>query len=121
MSFIIILVALFVLMWLLLIRPQRRRQSAQLTMQDSVRTGQEVITAGGLHGIVKAVEGEVVHLEIAPGTLVRVDRRAIAGLARPEEPDELEEPEELPEAQESAPADETRAEAEREPVPPGES
>jgi preprotein translocase subunit YajC len=105
-GFVIVIVALFVLMWLLLIRPQRQRQRAQLAMQDRLRTGDEIITAGGLHGVVKAIEDEVLHLEIAPHTLVRVDRRAVAAVASPEEL-ELEE--------------ETGAEAGDEPVSPGES
>jgi preprotein translocase subunit YajC len=104
-GYLIILVALFVLMWLFLIRPQRRRSEAQMAMQDALRSGDEIITAGGLHGIVKAIEDDVIHVEIAPGTLVRVDRRAVAGVASKEEPE---------------PEEETGAEA-GEPVPPGES
>jgi len=73
-----VLVALFGLMWFLLIRPQRRRATEQLAMQEQLRVGEEILTAGGIHGTVKAIEGDVVHVEIAPGTLVRVDRRAVA-------------------------------------------
>jgi len=73
-----VLVALFGLMWFLLIRPQRRRATEQLAMQEQLRVGEEILTAGGIHGTVKAIEGDIVHVEIAPGTLVRVDRRAVA-------------------------------------------
>jgi preprotein translocase subunit YajC len=102
-GYLIILVALFVLMWLFLIRPQRRRSEAQMAMQDALRAGDEIITAGGMHGIVKAIEDDILHLEIAPGTLVRVDRRAVAAVASTEE---------------SEPEEETEADA-GEPVPPG--
>ena len=78
MGYVIVLVALFGLMWFLLIRPQRRRATEQLEMQDKLRVGDEILTAGGIHGTVKAIEGDIVHVEIAPGTLVRVDRRAVA-------------------------------------------
>ena len=78
MGYVIVLVALFGLMWFLLIRPQRRRATEQLAMQEQLRVGEEILTAGGIHGTVKAIEGDVVHVEIAPGTLVRVDRRAVA-------------------------------------------
>ena len=78
MGYVIVLVALFGLMWFLLIRPQRRRATEQLAMQEQLRVGDEILTAGGIHGTVKAIEGDVVHVEIAPGTLVRVDRRAVA-------------------------------------------
>jgi preprotein translocase subunit YajC len=77
-GYLIVLVALFALMWLLLIRPQRRRAAEQVRMQDRLRVGDQILTAGGIHGAVKAIEGDVVHVEIAPGTLVRVDRRAVA-------------------------------------------
>jgi preprotein translocase subunit YajC len=80
-----VLVALFGLMWFLLIRPQRRRASEQLAMQDSISVGEEILTAGGIHGTVKAIEGDIVHVEIAPGTLVRVDRRAVAAVGGTEE------------------------------------
>jgi preprotein translocase subunit YajC len=87
-AFLIILVGLVVLMWLFLVRPQRRRSEAQLTMQDRLRAGDEIITAGGLHATVRAIEGEVLEIEIAPGTTVRLDRRAVAAVADRGEPEE---------------------------------
>jgi preprotein translocase subunit YajC len=93
LSFVIVIVVLFFLMWLLLIRPQRRRSQQQLVMQDALRKGEEIITAGGLHGTVVSIEDDVLEIEIAKGTIVRLDRRAVAAVASPEE----EEPEALPE------------------------
>jgi preprotein translocase subunit YajC len=84
-GYVIVLVALFGLMWFLLIRPQRRRATEQLTMQESISVGDEILTAGGIHGTVKAIEGDIVHVEIAPGTLVRIDRRAVAAAGGTEE------------------------------------
>jgi preprotein translocase subunit YajC len=95
-GYLIVLVALFALMWLLLIRPQRQRQNSQIRMQDQIRAGDEIITAGGLHGTIKAIEDDIVFVEIAPGTTVRVDRRAVAGVASAEEPEEEEEEEPKP-------------------------
>jgi preprotein translocase subunit YajC len=92
-GFIILLVGLFVLMWLLLIRPQRKRTEAQMAMQDRLRAGDEIITAGGLHATVKSIEDDVLDIEIAPGTVVRLDRRAVAAVVSEEEvEDEAEEP-----------------------------
>ena len=96
MSFLIIIVVLFLLLWVLLIRPQRRRGQAQLQMQDAVRKGEEIITAGGLHGTVVSIEDDVLEIEIAKGIVVRLDRRAVAAVVRLEEGEE-EEPEALPE------------------------
>ena len=86
-SYVIILIAVFALMWLLLIRPQRRKQLEQARMQDAVEVGDDVLTAGGIHGTVREMEGEIVHVEIAPGTTVRLDRRAVAAIAQEPEPD----------------------------------
>lgn len=50
-------------------------------MQDAIETGDEIITAGGLHGKVVADEGETVRVEIAPGVVATLDRRAVAAVA----------------------------------------
>ena len=86
-GYVIILIAVFGLMWLLLIRPQRRRQLEQARMQDKVEVGDDVLTAGGIHGTVREIDGEIVHVEIAPGTTVRLDRRAVAAIAQEPEPE----------------------------------
>jgi preprotein translocase subunit YajC len=86
-NYIIPLVVVFGLMWLLLIRPQRRRTQAQLAMQDRVRRGDEIITAGGLHAVVQSIEDDVLEIELAPDLLVRLDRRAVAAVVSPEEPE----------------------------------
>ena len=98
MGYLIIIVVLFAVMWLFLVRPQRRRQVQQSRMQDTLEPGDEVLTAGGIHGTVEQVEDDIVHVEIAPGTVVRLDRRAIAGVAQePEDEDEtVDEPEPTP-------------------------
>ena len=74
---LLVIVALFVVFWLLLIRPQRRRQQAQDQMMANLRVGDEIVTAGGLYGDITAIEGDEVYLEIARGVEVRVARRAV--------------------------------------------
>ena len=86
-GYVIPLVVVFGLMWLLLIRPQRSRTQAQLAMQDRVRKGDEIITAGGLHAVVQSIEDDVLEIELAPEILVRLDRRAVAAVVSPEEPE----------------------------------
>jgi preprotein translocase subunit YajC len=92
-NFLIVIVVLFLLMWLLLVRPQRKRSQQQMVMQDALRKGDEIITAGGLHGTVISIEDDVLEIEIAKNTIVRLDRRAVAAVVTPEE----EEQEALPE------------------------
>ena len=107
MGYLIIIVVLFAVMWLFLVRPQRRRQVEQTRMQDTVELGDEVITAGGIHGTVHEIEDDIVHVQIAPGTVIRVDRRAIAGLAQePEDEGEtVDEPEPTPHPEQATPDD----------------
>jgi preprotein translocase subunit YajC len=105
---LLVIVALFVVFWLLLIRPQRRRQQAQEQMISTLRVGDEIVTAGGLYGDITAIEGDEVYVEIADGVEVRVARRAVAGVM----PDEEEEPEDAEEpAEEPEPAAERRSTA----------
>jgi preprotein translocase subunit YajC len=90
-GYLIIIVALFAAMWLFLIRPQRRRQVEQSRMQDTLADGDEILTAGGIHGTVRGIEDDVVRVEIAPGTIVKLDRRAVAGVVpRQTAPEEAE-------------------------------
>jgi preprotein translocase subunit YajC len=88
----IFILVLLVLMWFILIRPQRRRQLETQRLQDSLAVGKEVVTAGGLYGTVTALEDDEARVEIADGVEVRVAKRAIAAvLSEDEEPAELEE------------------------------
>ena len=89
MGYLIVIVALFVLLWLLVLRPQRARQAEQLRMQDTLHVGDEIITAGGIRGHVRRLDEEVLEIEIAPDVVVRLDRRAVAAVVR-DEPEELE-------------------------------
>ena len=85
--FVLILLVLFVL-WLFLVRPQRRRRQAQEAMIDNLRPGDEVITAGGFFAtVVRIIEDEVT-VELSPGVEARVAKRAIAAVIPFEEPGE---------------------------------
>jgi preprotein translocase subunit YajC len=94
--FIIVLLAL---VWVLLIRPQRRRQQEAQRLLQSIGVGKEIVTAGGLYGTVTAIEDDEVRVEIADGVEVRVAKRAVAGVVSEDEND----PEE-PQPEEDAPA-----------------
>ncbi len=83
MGSLIVLVAMFALLWLFLIMPQRRRAAAQRELIAGVEVGDEILTVGGLIGRVRSTQDEEVVLEIAPGTQVRVARRAVASVLSP--------------------------------------
>jgi len=86
---LILLLAMFVLLWVLLIRPQRQRQQKQQHLLSSVEPGDEVLTVGGLYGIVRDIDEEDdLIVEIAEGIQVRIARRAIGGVVKPEDEDD---------------------------------
>ena len=86
MSIIVVavLIVLLVLLWFVWVVPQRRRQRAQvenlMRLIDLLQPGDEIITAGGIHGTVREVDDEELTVEIAPGVEVRLDRRAVAAV-----------------------------------------
>ena len=89
MASLILLLAMFVLLWVLLIRPQRQRQQKQQNLLSSVEPGDEVLTVGGLYGIVRDIDEEDdLIVEIAEGIQVRIARRAVGGVVKPEDEDD---------------------------------
>jgi preprotein translocase subunit YajC len=100
----------FGVLYLLVVRPRKRRQSQQQQMLGDLRVGDEVLTAGGIYGTISEVDEDEVTVEIAPETEVRVARRAIAGVTREEEDEEAAEDEGEETAEPEEPqADEGRA------------
>ena len=65
-------------LWLLVLRPQRKRVANQEKLLRDLQPGQEILTAGGMIGTVSRIEDEAVVLEVAPGIEARFDKRAIA-------------------------------------------
>ena len=92
-GFLFIIVIGFLLIYMLFVRPQKKRQNEQQQLTNDIRLGDEVLTVGGIYGTVTQVEDDQVTVEIAPATEVRVARRAIAGVTREPEEDETEEAE----------------------------
>jgi preprotein translocase subunit YajC len=93
---LILLLAMFVLLWVLLIRPQRQRQLKQQQLLTGIELGDEVLTVGGLYGIVRGIDEEDdLIVEIAEGIQVRIARRAVGGVVKPDEDEDeaVDEPE----------------------------
>jgi preprotein translocase subunit YajC len=92
------IIVIFALLWLVMVRPQKRRQQEQRRMLDNIKVGDEVLTAAGIYGEVVALRDDDVIVEIASDVEVRIARRAIGGVvSAPEndgEPPATEEPEE---------------------------
>ena len=88
MSSLIVVVFLLVLFWMFLIRPQRRQAAVQRELIASLEPGNEIVSTGGLFGVIKSVDGEELHVEIAEGLVVRMAKGAVAGLVERDEESE---------------------------------
>ncbi len=88
MGSLIIIAAMFALLWLLLIRPQRAAQAKRERMVQDVDVGDEILSSGGVYGIVRGVgdDEDELYVEIAPGVEVRMDRRAVGAIVETDEP-----------------------------------
>jgi preprotein translocase subunit YajC len=71
------LVLMFVVLYFVMIRPQMKRQKEQKTMIEALAKGDEVVTAGGVIGKISKLGDNFVHLEVANGVELQVQRGAI--------------------------------------------
>ncbi len=74
------LVVIFVIFYFLLIRPARTRQKLVQKMLEALKSGDKVVTSGGLLGTVVAIDKGIVQLRIADKVKVDVTRSSIVGL-----------------------------------------
>lgn len=77
MTMIIMMVAIFAIMWLFMIRPQQKKQKEMVKFRQSLQNGDKVITAGGIYGTIKEVKDTYILLEVDRGTDIRVDKSMI--------------------------------------------
>ena len=77
----IMLILMFVIMYFFMIRPQNKKQKEIAQFRRSLQVGKSVITAGGIHGIVKEINDNDVMLEIDRNVKVRVDKNSIFAAA----------------------------------------
>lgn len=79
MGMLIMMIAIFVIMWLFMIRPQQKKQKEIRKFQNSLTEGAKVVTGGGVYGTVKRVDltTNTVEVEIARGVVVVVDKNYV--------------------------------------------
>lgn len=76
-SMLIMLVLVFAVMWLFMIRPQRKQQKALEEMRKALKKGDKVITAGGIYGTVAEVEETTILMKVDGEVKIRVDKQSI--------------------------------------------
>ena len=77
------LVGIALLFWFLLIRPQARRQRELRTMQQALKSGDEVMLTSGIFGTLQETDEDHVRVEIAEGVTIKVARGAVGSVAHP--------------------------------------
>ncbi|NPC93513.1 preprotein translocase subunit YajC [Bacillus sp. WMMC1349] len=71
------IILIFAVFYFLIIRPQQKQQKAVRQMQQEMKKGDKVITIGGLHGVVDAIDENKVVIKAGDHTLLTFDRRAV--------------------------------------------
>ena len=89
-------VLLIVMFYFMLIRPQRRQQKEHAARLAALKTGDEVIAAGGIHGLVTNVAERTVTLKIADGVKIKVEKVSVVSVTRKSDEPEVIETEVVP-------------------------
>jgi preprotein translocase subunit YajC len=83
---ILILLLFFVAAWFLLIVPRQRELRRHRELMAQLAPGDEVITSAGVYGTIRSIDGDVVHLEVAPALELKMAKRAIVTMVAPPRP-----------------------------------
>ena len=76
-SFLIMIVLMFLMMWLFMIRPQRKQQKELEKFRNELKKGDKVVTVGGIYGTVKEIRDKTVDIEISKDVSIRVDKASL--------------------------------------------
>jgi preprotein translocase subunit YajC len=79
LSLVFLLVLMGVFFYFFLMRPQRQQRARQQQLLNALEVGDEVLTAGGMYGTIAEIdeEDDTILVEVAPGTRIRMVRRAV--------------------------------------------
>ncbi len=77
-------ILIFVIFYFLLIRPQRQQQKKLQEQQSAMKAGDKVVTAGGIHGIVREVDEKTAKVEVSAGVLIKFEKASIVAFVSKE-------------------------------------
>lgn len=113
---ILYIIALFALLYFLMIRPQKKSQDRHKQMINNLKVNDRVLTVGGITGYVRDMNDSYLYIEIADGIVIELNRQYIAMVLQEEADDEedlpTEDAEEIEEVAEIEAAEEAEAEKE---------
>jgi preprotein translocase subunit YajC len=76
------IILIFIIMYFLLFRPQMRRQKEQQRVVASLKTGDRVITASGIHGMITNVKDTTVTVKVADNVKIEMDKSAVTNVVK---------------------------------------
>ncbi len=79
------IVFIFVIGYYVMIRPQMRRQKEQQKIVSALKTGDRVITASGIHGMITNVKDTTVLVKVADNVKIEMDKSAVTNVVKPSE------------------------------------
>jgi preprotein translocase subunit YajC len=81
-SFFVPLIFIFIIMYFVMIRPQKKRQEQQQKLVSSLKSGDRVVTNSGIHGLIANVKETTVLLKVADNVKIEIDKSAITNVLK---------------------------------------
>jgi preprotein translocase subunit YajC len=81
-SFFVPLIFIFIIMYFVMIRPQKKRQEQQQKLISSLKTGDRVVTNAGIHGLISNVKENTVLVKVADNVKIEMDKSAITNVLK---------------------------------------
>src|SRR5207245_10247794 len=81
-SFFVPLIFIFIIMYFVMIRPQKKRQQQQQNLISSLKTGDRVVTNGGIHGLISNVKENTVLVKVADNVKIEMEKSAITNVLK---------------------------------------
>ena len=72
---------IFAVLYFFMIMPNKRRQAEYKKMIEGLKVGSKILMSGGIYGVIKKIDGEKIHVEIAKGVVVEIPKNAVANIA----------------------------------------
>ena len=76
------LILMFAIFYFLLIRPQQKKAKAHKETLTQLKKGDQIVSSGGLHGVITGMSDDIVTMEIAPKVRVKISRGSVAGVLK---------------------------------------
>lgn len=81
LGFVVPIVLIFGVFYLLIYRPQKKREQEHQEMVDNLNTGDQIVTIGGIHGTIRRIDDDSVLAQVdSKGVKIRIDKQAIANV-----------------------------------------